>query len=635
MVIEGSEKFLNYLCEIYKEVSEARASLEAKWRQYLNIWKGEGDVSFYDGFSRVYVNQTRKIVEQGIVNFQNILIPQKYPYAIKIYDEKLRGYAEAVKKFTDYQLDQLKLKFNLDIVLRQLLMFGTAVVKTVWIQEKKRINGKEVITKSYTSFLPINLFDFYVYPSTARDMSEVYATFEKKYVTLDYLKEKEREGIYQNVEQLKRRAEDVRIRERVEKIPIFEIIEAWIPLEIEEGKKVPCVAVFSAKEKVLLRCERNPYNHQEIPYVVGRYLQGEVNQFYGSGVIEGIQRMQYALNDFTNLTLDNMIFSLCPITVVDPTKVYSERVEFELAPGATWKIEPAAISFMALPDVSGVGINAITYLKTSIEEMAGLGPTPLLAVPRETATEAGMVAQAANMFIAERAKVIEEEILTPFLMRNHVLTQQFLTKKDIGKVIGELGLKYEELDNYFEALMGHQDIRWLATAEAIRQMVTVKQMGDFLGAIGHLQAPDFRINFPYILKKLWREGFGFVDSDEIIIDLTAKANPYEENELLLVNKKVTVKPADDDLYHMQVHYQGMQKTTDINIVEKFREHISAHAGALDQKEMQRAQQMLQIQQMMAQMQPPEEIPIPEEEMPEEEIPGEEIPEPPFEEYGRF
>ena len=621
---------LDHVTSIWQNVVANRQPLEERWYQYFNIWNTIFDIQYYNGRSQVYSPQLRKNVEFAVRNLRRNLFPTDDYFGVEPADDDERLDSEKVKQFLQWQqTNKTRLKRYVTPFLRQLVLYGWSPVKVVWQQEDKdvftherqaipimgkvanpltgkkepvQIGEEEAIVqvkkklrmKNHPSFLPIDIFSFYIYPMTIWDIEDAYATIEEIPTAKHTLQLKEDNGEYTNVDKLlsaeptwdstkrsysaKRRLMKLGLPESpIKEIPEWNIQEYWGKFDLfDNGKEIDCNIVIG-EERIVLAVRQNPYYDQEPPYILAK-LDEMVGEVYAHGLVEPLQTLQYHLNDTKNQIHDSLSYILNPITKYDPMQVVNPNT-LVFAPGALWALsDPGAAVFDRPPDLAQSGWESINSLMNEIDEYPGFEKVPTTG--RRAATQVTAIQEDRGVSILDWSENIEAEAMNPFLRKSFGLNQQFLDEEIFFKVTGKPMSRMSPED-----LVGNYHFFWLGANQTQNQVIRSRQMIDAIGVAAQIPPqPDKRLDLMYMFERFWKDGLGLDGYDKLVqeIDLTNMMDPEKENEILAMGKQLPINMMDDDQAHIQTHAQLLQ----YDLPEFNKDVVKTHIGGHMEKMMQ-------------------------------------------------
>ena len=138
--------------------------------------------------------------------------------------------------------------------------------------------------------------------------------------------------------------------------------------------------------------QRNPFYHQRPPYVVGKYIQPNADEFYGQGIPWATQYMQYEINSKAEQGMDSATIALNPVAIIDPGLAGASN-EFNYEPGVIWWASPQGVKVTSMPDTTPIAYQAIQQLRTQMADYSDRSPAlpPQLMGKSRTATQSEMV----------------------------------------------------------------------------------------------------------------------------------------------------------------------------------------------------------------------------------------------------
>jgi hypothetical protein len=314
----------------------------------------------------------------------------------------------------------------------------------------------------------------WMYPESAVSIDKSPWIIDRTYITYQTLVRMEELGVYKNTKYVKEtrigdtQADADAVREREKRLRgvdrtagLVEIVELWT------DKKV----VTLANKSVLLRNERNPFEHGRKPFVVCSAIP-DLFQIPGVSVIEGLAQMQEMLWTLSNLRLDASRIAANVITMIRGDVDNPEQ--YEWAPEAQWIVpDPNAVKVM---DMTGVAAAASATLESEgllrgdIQNvMGGLpftgGAESQTIAGSNTATGVSIVTNIAQAILARR-KLQYQKAFGKIGQMFLELDQQFLTETRLVEVLGEEGAR-----RYFEAdpldIQGVYDVELEVTGESM------------------------------------------------------------------------------------------------------------------------------------------------------------------------
>lgn len=631
---------LEWVKNVSEHVFQDREALNQKYLQFYNIYRAKFDIRYYNGTCQVYIPQVRKNVEFYVARLKQALFPTDDVFEVEPVSPEEEESADIIRLFLKYQLDKkVKIKLHLPKFLRQLVMYGWSVVKVVWEREEKKVVGlskktipvttkqfnaqtgkteevptgqqtvkiyeeeKELLLKNNPTFDVRDVFGFYIYPSTANSIQEAYGVIDLTKQTAYKLRQRAKNGDYENVEELlnlkpdpsaefcwtkasRSQIDGLSTSEDLDEIPIYTLVEyaGKFNLGTEEEPDEHEVIITTGQNKVCLQVRKNQAYDQESPYLQARMTE-LIDEAYPTGLIEPLASMQYYINDIFSQNHDSVSYSLNPIVKYDPGRVININ-SIVFAPGAMWALsDPDAVKFDRAPDVSATAMNMMNTVKALIEEYPGVQNIPMTG--RKAATHIAAIQEEFSLPIADLSENIEEQVMSPLLKKYHMLNQQYISDEEVFYVTGKSGIKeWKRLSP--EQLVGDYHFYWRGSNQASNLHVKNRQMMEFLNvampAIPYLQSQGKQLNVDYVLERIWKDGFALDGLDKLFtegMEDEVPVDPNQENILLSVGKFVPISAGEDDQAHIQIH-QPLLQHPDPYVRKAVTKHIMMHSFRLQQ-----------------------------------------------------
>jgi hypothetical protein len=636
------------LVPLIRRTRQDRQVLRERWLRYYRIWSVRHDQQGYRGRTNTYFPLGRRWIEQWVTRLKRDLFPDQDWFACRALREDFEARVPAKVALQKYWMRRhMRLRKHALPWLRQLVLYGTSPVRNVWrcVEHEQTVlrdvldddgspSGKtrEHIEKVADflgpTFEPVDVFAFYVWPPTAAGLAEATLAFEDRCVPRSRVyqladrpldpSDPSAGNVYEGVGTLvdlydtavanrtggssrdpaKYDALAQRLADKGFTAPLDQNVPAALrPLDLTEcmwtvdleDDPAPYLVTLGADE-VPLRVQRRPFFHGGSQWLCGRFVQLP-EEFYGRGLCELFDYMQYFVNDLGNQSGDAFIWSTNPIAVVDIGAV-QDPTSLRMAPGAKWLANPAGVQFTTPPQgAAQAGFEAVSqYVGLADTLVAPTPARPVGTVSQQGAQDsAGLAAQLADSAVDLRAVVeaLEDDVFVPLLERSDILTQQCLDRDIILKVAGADGLELVEHPVTVADLVGEYEWEWLGTTNALNQQVRAQQMVQGIALLGQvppdqLAAQGVTIDWPYVLRTFWSVGLGLPDADRVV--KTAKMAPSDwrwENALARVNRadELRVSPQDDHTAHVQGHQhilEGDTLTEDARVA--MQAHVHQHIG---------------------------------------------------------
>jgi hypothetical protein len=635
------------------KVRDNRARMDETNQRRYKIWNCELDKNSYMGRSKVFLAAARATCE----TWTNAIARDFFPstdewYGIEgvenIGDETR---ADALKSAFDYFFQRhAKLKSDSIPGFRQLVLYGTSPFKLVFKNEELETFGlerkfkdgesvfrrvrKTVKTDYGPRVIPRSLFNFFVWPETALDVQSAEMAFEDIEVTTDHLKKMAKTPMDPKNEKLgmvyivpdevlmdgsQRSSRDLfrYRRERLQRMGISQdpsdrwfgklgsnhrnLTEMYWDTDLD-GTGVKSWLLSVVNDFWVVRIQQNPYWHQKKPWLVPRLIR-VIDEFYGRGVMEVIERVQYMMNDLVNQALDSVQFELNPITIVDPGMVaYPNSIR--TYPGAKWLAQPDGVRFTAPQSVSQIGFSTLNMLQGYIQDFSGANATmqgqpAVRGRGRSQNTASGMQTLLAqgSAGIAQVIEDLEQQFGEPLLSTSYKLLEQFFEDKIMLRILGRRGAPLIQKEVSIEDIFGDYEFKWLGSVAMRNRQILGQQMINFLNISRGLPPPVLQqMNWPWLAKKIWSEGLGLRDSEQLFNPngYMFSVDPALEFRINKESREVALSPGDNHQEHLKQHLLDRAEIKDDEELKRWDAHISEHMQAIAQAvQQQKQQQMLQ------------------------------------------
>jgi hypothetical protein len=610
------------LCPLLRRVRDDRQRLRDKWLRYYRIWSVQHDQQGYRGRTNTYFPVGRRWIEQWVARLKRDLFPDTDWFRCRALREDFEARVPAKQALQQYWMRRyMRLRKHSLPWLRQLVMFGTSPVRNVWrVSEREQTALRDVLdeggeptgrTKTVVetvaeflgpTFEPVDLFAFYVWPPTAATLDAAVLTFEDRCLSRAEVQRFARrpldprapdgDMVYEGVDALLARYDEAitsrlsardsgkydalaqRLADKGFTTPLDQSLpRALRPLDITrckwvadlEGDQAESYLVEIGADEIPLRVQKNPWWHGGGDWLCGRFTP-VVDEFYGRGLPEVFDYLQYFANDLGNQSGDAFVWATNPIAVVDIGAV-QDPTSLRMAPGAKWLANPAGVQFTTPPQgAAQAGFEAVSSYLSLGDTMVAPTPARPLVPGGDNSPKGDLQAAIADSAVDLRAIVesLEDEVMVPLLERSDILSQQCLDRDIILKVAGADGVTLLEQPISVADLVGEYEWEWLGTTTALNQQVRAQQMVQGIALISQippeqLQAQSVEVDWGYIVRTFWSVGLGLPDAERVLKKTgPAPASDWRyENALVRVQRagEIQVSPADDHTAHIQGHMQ--------------------------------------------------------------------------------
>lgn len=608
------------LIPLLARVRDDRQKLRDRWMRYYRIWSVQHDSQGYRGRTNTYFPVGRRWIEQWVARLKRDLFPDTEWFRCRALREEFEQRVPAKQALQNYWMRRyMRLRRNALPWLRQLVMFGTSPVRNVWrVSEREQQALHDVLDEAGEptgrtvseiekvadflgpTFEPVDLFAFYVWPATVATVDQATLAFEDRCIprseVLSLAKRPldprypDGDMVYEGVEAVLARYDEIleegkltarntskydalaqRLADKGMTAPMdMTLPKALRPLDITrcswtvdlEGDGPQRYLVEVGGDTEPLRVQRRPWWHGGGDWLCGRFT-AVVDEFYGRGLPEVFDHIQYFANDLGNQSGDAFVWATNPIAVVDIGAV-QDPTSLRMAPGAKWLCNPQGVQFTTPPQgAAQAGFSAVSsYLSLGDTLVA---PTPARPVsPDQAQAKGDLQAAIADSAVDLRAIVehLEDDVLVPLLERSDILAQQCLDRDIVLKVAGADGVTLLEHPVSVTDLVGEYEWEWLGTTTALNQQVRAQQMVQGIALLAQippeqLQAEGLSVDWGYVVRTYWSVGLGLPDADRVVTKLgpPPPSDWRYENALVRVGRsgEIQVSPADEHVAHIQGH----------------------------------------------------------------------------------
>lgn len=554
-----ADKLLTYLRDEFERMDvdhKARVQgFEKHYKQFRGILPEDATAHK----SRLFINKTKSAIYTGLANIIDILFPTTEFFDVAGRTEMDQQGAAIIKKLAIWLVAlggfaQEAIKYVL-----QAAIYGTTFAKI--IKERKVevsvdklpipnflrqvIGYKTGMSKKVVEFPAIktvSVFDVWIDPP-ATGINDASGLFHRSYRTLNYLKEREAEGLYKNIDQVERyidtKRSDEDKRRRSTGLPILDRAPETVALyeyhglvgreeaqdagieALENEYEIEIIATMVEKD-VIIRAERNTFPGSARMWISDVWEQAGDESIYGRGIPENSRGSQMALNTTVNLRLDNKAWAIAMPLLVNIDEIEDPN---DLIARPNWIIrtngKPSDIAqFADIPDVTQGAYQEAEYFSSIIEEESGMKPE-VQGGPfgsNRTASGISLAFSAATRPLRLIARGFEQNLITKGLK---LLYTYFLAELDREIVVRLLddptAPEFLRVDPSSLSL----DIDFIPTGTfaLVSRENAAGMITDFASAISQIAgaAPQVvqQINWEYMVKKFYESMFGLKDWDKV------------------------------------------------------------------------------------------------------------------------
>lgn len=249
---------------------------------------------------------------------------------------------------------------------------------------------------------------------------------------------------------------------------LIEILEVWT--------KELVIAV--AGQTILLRAERNPFAHGEIPFV--RIVDHLVPfEFWGTGELEPLEGIQDTLNALWNSRIDNVKLVLNTMFAVSMDYLHDPK-DLVVRPGGVIRVREGvpidqAIHPVELGEVTQSSYTEAAEVERFSEKVSGVSAyqmgTDSPALNR-TATGVALISEQGNTRFAHKVRISELTGLKRLARHYGAILQQFMPEEMAVRIFGPEGaILFQTITS--ESLMGAFD--YDVEAESASQTESIRR----------------------------------------------------------------------------------------------------------------------------------------------------------------
>ena len=599
--IDINERAKKFVLDSFITMSN-REGLESLWERWDKQYNCITNEKYYEGTANLFPPETRTACKTFINFIDETIFSADPKFSIKGTggpndSEK----ATAIYDLLDWQQEKAKVRMNLRRMLeRYLIKYGVAIVKVVWKVDEKfvvsdanqRERMKQFVAGEFHDVIDKKVKTIYdnvdfqvkdvhsMYWNYFKDWDQQKIIIERLEVDESHLRLMAKMGIYNSTMVESAISSDVSSKKSlIESIAskyshiqditglsgdfnppgkLYEVLEAWCNFDLDgDGIEEECLITVLDREYVV-RCELNPYDIQEKPYLWVCW-EGLEGTSLGMGVPQLAEKSQIALNDFTNQIMDNITAILdCMKVVDDLAEIPDSQLKSRPNGIIRSKTGVEAVKFLPPALTANEGLKAVQMAKEDIR--SGTGATmSLQGLPSRygtTASEYQAQGTASARDVFAKVREIEDRIIKEFLRKAYSYNLQFMSREDFIRVLGEKAASLlGTIDDPIlvrEAIRGDFDFIPLGVTQLENKVIKGQMILNFLNITASL--PPGIVDIPKLVSKAWKyvgdgENILLPQPDSIL--MTAE----DENILMLQGERPQAKPMENHLQHLAIHQQ--------------------------------------------------------------------------------
>lgn len=573
-----------YCSKLWQDYQTATGPFLRKLNDYYKQYRGIPNRKNYEGLANVFVNETLEACESITAQEVQTIFGETKPVLVQGREQTDETKARLIENLLEYYFDMMGWKAKVLRQIRQKNKYGTTIARVCWCYEEKDltertpdgITASRRITKNHPDIEYLDLNDVAVDPGKP-DIDRMDWVIVRKRCTWDYIKERERRGLY-SAEQVKKISRTGgnstdRSKENLQAIGInymffdenlYEILEYWgkaprwwvdddIDVNSEDAYELVECVMEVVTDGPTLRLERNPYWHQEKPFVMGHFIQVD-DEAFGMGVCEITEYLQQELNDKRNQLLDHATEQIAPPLIINRAASIDDS-QIQLKPFQKIKSDipgDQAITPMRLGGNPMENVTMDNVIKQDIRNQTG-ATNPVQGVSSNKDQTAFEISTLQNRGSA-RINISTVDFAEKFLKRAYrlmyAMIQQYVDQEMVVRIVGKDGIRWEKVTP--EDVACDYDVIPKISTDLDNRTIMRSQLIQFVSQI----APFYpRTNIYKLVKKIYSL-FGFEDADEVVPEppeeMGQNALTFEQElQVLLMGQKIEVKYFDDHLTKMQ------------------------------------------------------------------------------------
>jgi len=451
--------------------------------------------------------------------------------------------ANRIQVYQNWQYEQARYKQLMYKIITQVLIYGTGICKYYWKHETGNRLQHVPIFPDYPAagtipmvqkvpvydniaFDSIDLFDFWVDPEGI-DIDDASWCADRVRRTIDYLEDKQKEGIYKNIRAVKNDLSKDSSSSESDPYKMVKDIEVEKHLADYGGLMKPIELhtlyeddriITIANGKHIIRDIKNIYGKK--PFRAAKIISTE-HEFYGIGLVEAGASLARLMEDIVNNGLENLNYSVNQERIVDETRI-SEDSELESKPGNIIHVLGDVNTALKWVDVPDLSPSVILFFNLILEiSKGGTGITDYIkgqGKGSDTATEAQLMTTQSALRIDTHIEVMGDTFVGPLAGDVHELNKYFVTDERFIKVTGVGDNPYKMVKVTPDVFGASVDFIWEHEGREMNQMVQVQQLTQVLALAQ--QTPALWLVAPMIFGKIL-EQYGYHENEEIMQAISA------------------------------------------------------------------------------------------------------------------
>jgi hypothetical protein len=442
---------LNRILERYESAAQFRSEFEEKWKRYYRLYRSKSPARDDSTKANLFVPEIFTTIETIMPRLVSGYLATSKP-PVDLVGREMRDHknAEATKALITYQYENIDFPIFLNEYIKPALLYGTSVAKVYWKHDPGKFDGPMLEV--------VDIFDFFIDPE-ARSIDDARFVIHRKMISMEELKERQKSGIYKNVDKIRQGEgtdnnrnpvlEKDDITMRIEDVRDVELLEYW------ENDRV----VVIANRDVILRDSPNPFSHGKKPFVDISFI-AVPHEFYGIGVVEPLEGLQNELNVKRNQRLDNVNLIINRMWMMQSGSVDDLRQLRSRPGGVIVTNDINGLKPLPIDDVTASSYNEEERVIRDIHNTSGINEFVRgnqIIGGNITATEVKIKSEQATTRLDYNLKLMAEKGIRTITQMVIQLNQQFIDKPMVIRVVGSDGVNYRKIS--LHEISGNFDVK--------------------------------------------------------------------------------------------------------------------------------------------------------------------------------
>jgi hypothetical protein len=445
------DDLLNKILERYETASQFRSEFEEKWKRYYRLYRSKSPAKDDMTKANLFIPEVFTTIETIMPRLvSGYLATSKPPVDLVGREIKDHQNAEATKALITYQYENLDFPIFLNDYVKPALLYGTSIAKVYWKHDPRSYDGPMLEV--------VDIFDFFIDPE-ARSIDDARFVIHRKMISMEELKERQKLGIYKNVDRIKHgegtdqnrnpALDRDEVTARIEDIRDVELLEYW------ENDRV----VVVANRDVILRDSANPFSHGKKPFVDINFITVP-HEFYGIGIIEPLEGLQNELNTKRNQRLDNVNLIINRMWMMQSGAIDDIRQLRSRPGGVIVTNDINGLKPLPVDDVTTSSYNEEERVVRDIHNTSGINEFVRgnqVMGGNITATEVKIKSEQATTRLDYNLKMMSEKGIRKITQMVIQLNQQFIDMPKVIRIVGAEGVEYRKISLY--EISGNFDVK--------------------------------------------------------------------------------------------------------------------------------------------------------------------------------